>query len=493
MFTQAPDRVRPPYAAVKRWLDMVDGPSLCARQREAESVFRRAGISFAVHGPGAAEDHEQPVPFDVLPRVFSAEEWRSLERGLTQRARAINAFLADAYGAQEIVRAGALPAEVINGCRAWRSQLRGIDAPGGVHAHVVAIDIARLDESRFVVVEDNCRIPSGVSYMLEDRETMSQLFPDLVHSAGLRRIDDYPQRLRDLLGSCRPSHVTDRDPTIVVLTPGAGNSAYYEHFYLADQMGVELVEGADLHVEDGRVWVRTTAGPQVVDVIYRRIDDAYLDPLAGERDSLIGVPELMQAYRDGQVSIVNAPGCGLADDKSVFPFVSQMIRFYLGETPLLESANTWRCAEPESLAYVLEHLRELVIKPVDGAGAEGVVIGPHADESLLQAVAARLRDDPAGYIAQETLSLSRCPRLLAPTRGDADEADAEITFALDDAPDEQPRVESRHVDFRGYVLCSPSGIQVLPGGLTRVAQDERSLIVNTRYGGGVKDTWVLTE
>lgn len=493
MFNQAPDHVRPPYAAVKRWLDAVDGAALCARQREAESVFRRLGISFAVHGPGAAEDHEQPVPFDVLPRVFSAQEWRPLEDGLKQRARAINAFLADAYGEQEIVAAGVLPSEVITGCRAWRPQLRGVWAPGGAHAHVVAIDVARLDESRFVVVEDNCRIPSGVSYMLEDRETMTQLFPDLIHRSGARRIDDYPRRLHDLLADCRPAHASDRESVTVVLTPGAGNSAYYEHFYLADQMGVELVEGADLHVEGGQVWVRTTAGPQAVDVIYRRIGDDYLDPLAGKRDSLIGVPGLMQAYREGRVSIVNAPGCGLADDKSVFPFVPEMIRFYLGEEPLLESAATWRCSEPDALAYVLDHLAELVIKPVDGAGAEGVVVGPQADELLLDTVGSRLRAAPAAYIAQETLPLSRCPRLLAPVRNEAHETDADIALPLGGKPDEQPQFESRHVDFRGYVLCSSSTIDVLPGGLTRVAQDDRSLIVNTRTGGGVKDTWVLRE
>ncbi len=490
MFTEVPDKVRAPYVGVKRWLDAVDDAALCVRQREAEAVFRRAGISFAVQGAGPAEEREQPIPFDVLPRVFSAAEWQPLERGLIQRARAINAFLADAYGAQEIVAAGVLPAQVISGCPAWRELLRGVAPPGGAHAHVVAIDLARVDESRFVVVEDNCRIPSGVSYMLEDRETMSLLFPDLVHEAGVRPIDDYPMRLHRLLKRCRPEAAADREPVVVLLTPGAGNEAYYEHFYLADQMGVELVEGADLHVEDGRVLVRTTAGPQVVDVIYRRIGDDYLDPLAGVADSLIGVPGLMQAYRNGKVSIINAPGSGLADDKSVFPFVPDMIRFYLGEAPLLESARTWRCAEPDALAYVLEHLSELVIKPAGGAGGEGVVIGPHANEQALHAVREQLLAAPAAYVAQETLPLSRCPRLLAPEAGNED-IEADVPFPFSVSPDEQARLEFRHVDFRGYVLCSADAIEVLPGGLTRVAPDQQSMIVNSSAGGGVKDTWVL--
>lgn len=498
MHAPYPPHVRAPYAAVRRWLDGVDRIALCQRQREAESLFRRAGISFSVHGDGAAEDFEQPVPFDVLPRVFAAGEWEPLARGVVQRARALNAFLADVYGERSIVAAGVLPGDLIDDNPALGGDLARIAPPGGVHAHVVAVDVARLAEDRFVVVEDNCRIPSGVSYMLEDRETMSLLFPDLVHGAGVRRIDHYPQRLRELLLACRPPACEAEEPMVVVLTPGPMNGAYYEHFYLADQMGAELVEGVDLHVEDGFVWMRTTGGPQRVDVIYRRTGDDFLDPRWGNKASLIGVPGLMQAYREGKVSLVNAPGAGVADDKAVFARVPDMIRFYLGEEPLLAGARTWCCREEEDLAYVRAHLAELVIKPVQGAGGEGVVIGPHASEATLAGVRAALEANPAGFVAQEVLPLSRCPRLVAPPPAPGAEAAVALEAAAvelpppgRDASRDEAVIELRHVDFRAFVLCSADGCEIMPGGLTRVAPDTTSLLVNTNLGGGVKDTWVL--
>jgi uncharacterized circularly permuted ATP-grasp superfamily protein len=461
--------VRAPYAALDAWIARHGIDALAERQREAKALFRGAGITFSVYGTEAAEDLERPVPFDVLPRIFDADEWELLSAGLVQRARALNAFLADMHGAREIVAAGVLPADLLEGPHAPDPRLNGIAPPGGVHAHVVAIDVARVAEREFVVIEDNCRIPSGVSYMLEDRQTMSRLFPDLIADAAVRRIDDYPQRLRALLESVAPAGCADT-PNVVVLTPGPYNSAYYEHFYLADEMGAELVEGVDLHVEDGFVWVRTTAGPERVDVIYRRIDDVFLDPDAGRQDSLIGVPGLMDAYRSGKVSIVNAPGCGIADDKAVYTRVPAMIDFYLGETPRLPNADVWLCRDPEQCDYVLEHLQELVLKPVQGAGAEGVVIGSQASPEALAAARAAVLANPEGYVAQRLLPLSGCPTLLADGSGGTD---------------------LRHVDFRAYLLCEAERITLVPGGLTRVAPDNQSLIVNTRLGGGVKDTWVL--
>jgi uncharacterized circularly permuted ATP-grasp superfamily protein len=459
---------RAPYAAVAAWMADHDAASLADRQREAEILFRQGGITFSVYGAGAAEDLERPVPFDVLPRVFSADEWHQLAAGLTQRARALNAFLADVHGPRDIVAAGHVPAALLDEHKALAAW-QGIAPPGGVHAHVIAIDVARVSEREFVVIEDNCRIPSGVSYMLEDRETLSSLFPELVQQARVQRIDDYPQRLRALLEAAAPAACSD-EPNVVVLTPGPHNSAYYEHFYLANQMGAELVEGVDLHVEDGFVWVRTTAGPARVDVIYRRIDDEWLDPAAGRADSVIGIPGLIDAYREGKVSLVNAPGCGIADDKAVYPYVPAMIRFYLGEEPLLANAEVWQCRDPVQREYVLEHLAELVLKPARGAGAEGVVIGPQASAEELMAAREAVLQRPRAYVAQRLIDLSRCPTL---------------------APGDSQLTQLRHVDFRAYLLCSADGVSTVPGGLTRVAPDARSMIVNTRQGGGVKDTWVL--
>lgn len=457
--------VRDPYRDVAAWIDAATIPGLNRRMDEAEAIFRRIGITFAVYGEGG--DPERLIPFDLIPRVFSAAEWRVLERGITQRARALNAFLYDIYHRAEIIRAGVIPAELVFRNAAFLPDMAGIDPPGRVYSHVVGIDIVRTAPDRFEVLEDNCRTPSGVSYMLENREIMQRMFPHLFADGRVAAVDDYPAQLLRTLTEVAPPACAGK-PVVVVLTPGSMNSAYYEHSYLADLMGVELVEPADLFVEDDRVWMRTTMGPRRVDVIYRRIDDDFLDPLAFRPDSLLGVPGLFHVYRQGGVTIASAPGAGIADDKAIYCFVPRMIEFYLGERPVLQNVQTWRCADPDDCAYVLEHLHELVAKEVHGSGGYGMLIGPHATKAEVAAYADRIRANPAEFIAQPTLDLSTAPTL---------------------GPD---AIERRHVDFRPYCLVGERA-RLVPGGLTRVALVDGSLVVNSSQGGGVKDTWVMTE
>ncbi|MFP4405675.1 circularly permuted type 2 ATP-grasp protein, partial [Rhodosalinus sp.] len=435
------------------------------KQTEAEALFRRFGITFAVYGEGG--DPDRLMPFDMFPRVFTAPEWRRLERGIKQRARALNAFLADIYDRAEILRAGRIPAGIVHRNEAYEIAVAGFRPPLGVYSHVVGIDIVRTGPDRFHVLEDNCRTPSGVSYMLENREIMMRMFPQLFQEMRVAPVDGYARLLKRTLASAAPAKCTG-DPCIVVLTPGAYNSAYYEHSFLADLMGVDLVEGQDLFVEGDFVWMRTTEGPQKVDVIYRRIDDAFLDPLCFRPDSALGVPGLMNVYRSGGVAICSAPGAGVADDKAVYVYVPEMIRFYLGEEPLLDNVPTWRCSEPDDLAYVLDRLGELVVKEVHGSGGYGMLIGPRADTATREAFAAKLRQNPANYIAQPTLALSTCP-----------------TFV-------EEGIAPRHVDLRPYCLVGET-VELVPGGLTRVALTEGSLVVNSSQGGGVKDTWVIAE
>ncbi|MGK6355188.1 circularly permuted type 2 ATP-grasp protein [Sphingomonas sp. DT-207] len=456
--------VRPCYAEVKRWIDEVGIQGLEARLKEAETIFRRIGITFAVYGEGG--DPERLIPFDLLPRIFSAAEWRLLDRGIRQRARALNAFLYDVYHRGEIIRAGIMPGDLVYRNRAFEPQMIGFDPPGGVYSHVVGIDIIRTGEAGFQVLEDNCRTPSGVSYMLENREIMQRMFPALFGATRVAPVDSYPNDLLATLKEVAPAKARG-DPTVVVLTPGALNSAYYEHSFLADLMGVELVEPMDLYVDDDRVWMKTTQGPKLVDVIYRRIDDDYLDPLAFRPDSMLGVPGLFGAYRAGGVTLCSAPGAGIADDKAIYLFVPDMIRFYLSEQPVLENVPTWRCAIPGECAYVLEHLSELVAKEVHGSGGYGMLIGPQATRAEVEAYAERIRANPVDFIAQPTLALSTAPVLAG-------------------------GVVPRHVDFRPYCLVGKQ-MRLAPGGLTRVALTEGSLVVNSSQGGGVKDTWVLDE
>lgn len=456
---------RPAYEGVARWIAETGADALLLKTEEAETIFRRIGITFAVYGEGG--DPERLIPFDLIPRVFDAHEWRRLERGIKQRARALNAFLWDVYHRGEILKAGIVPERLVYRNAAFLPEMIGVDPPGRVYSHIVGIDIVRTGEGSFQVLEDNCRTPSGVSYKLETRAIMMRMFPELFQSLSILPVDDYPDLLEKTLEEVAPPACTG-EPTVVILTPGAFNSAYYEHSFLADRMGVNLVEPQDLFVDEGRVWMRTTQGPKRVDVIYRRIDDDFLDPITFRADSTLGVAGLMQVYRTGGVAICSAPGAGVADDKAVYCYVPAMIRFYLGETPILENVPTWRCSEPEELKHVLANLGDLVVKEVHGSGGYGMLIGSTATAAEIKVYAARIRADPADFIAQPTLELSTAPSLAG------------------------GGVAARHVDLRPYCMVGAQ-MRLAPGGLTRVALREGSLVVNSSQGGGVKDTWVLSE
>ena len=458
--------VRAPYAVYHQWFETEDNGRLLRKAREAEQLFRRTGITFNVYGANDAE--ERLIPFDVVPRIISAPEWRKLTRGIEQRVRALNAFLYDIYHRQEILRSGRVPSELIVSNSAFLPQMIGMTPPGAIYTHIAGIDIVRTGEDAFFVLEDNVRTPSGVSYMLENRETMLQMFPELFAKIRVRRVSDYPKKLRRSLAACAPAGAAAR-PVVAVLTPGIHNSAYFEHAFLADQMGAELVEGHDLQIVDGRVAMRTTRGYQPIDVLYRRVDDDFLDPLSFRADSTLGLAGLFDLYRAGRVTLANAPGAGIADDKAVYSYMPDIVEFYTGEKPILQNVPTWRCAEADALSYVLEHLSELVVKEVHGSGGYGMLVGPAASQSECAAFAAKLRANPANYIAQPTLALSTVPVLT------------------------KAGLAPRHVDLRPFVLVAPEGVDITPGGLTRVALQEGSLVVNSSQGGGTKDTWVLEE
>ena len=454
---------RPAYRILRDWLDQIPPDVLSIRKEEAETFFRRIGITFAVYGEGG--DPERIIPYDIIPRILEAAEWERISEGLTQRVRALNAFIADVYGAQEILKAGIVPSEHVLLNETYRHQMQGVQLPYNVYTHIAGIDMVRVGPEEFYVLEDNCRTPSGVSYMLENREISMRLFPDLFERYHVAPVDHYCDDLHHTLASVAPRNC-DGDPTVVVMTPGIYNSAYYEHSFLADQMGVELVEGPDLYVRDDIVYMRTTQGPKRVDVIYRRVDDEFLDPLTFRADSALGVAGIMQAYRAGNVNLTNAVGAGIADDKAIYTYVPKMVEFYLGEKPILNNVPTWRCGEKDDLAYVKEHLPELVVKEVHGSGGYGMLVGPKATKEEIAKFAHALEKAPEKYIAQPTLALSTCP-----------------TF-VDEG------VAPRHVDLRPFIL-SGREIRVVPGGLTRVALREGSLVVNSSQGGGTKDTWVL--
>tara|TARA_R110000782_G_scaffold78276_2_gene154923 strand:+ start:73195 stop:74628 length:1434 start_codon:yes stop_codon:yes gene_type:complete len=462
---EADGAIRDCYAQVQQWVDDTGIAGLNRRLEEAEAIFRRIGITFAVYGEGG--DPERLIPFDLLPRIFTAAEWRVLDTGIRQRARALNAFLHDVYHRGEIIRAGIIPADIVYRNAAYRPEMVGFSPPGKVYSHIVGIDIVRTGPRDFEVLEDNCRTPSGVSYMLENREIMTRMFPDLFAQGLVAPVDDYPDQLLATLKEVAPP-ACKGDPVVVVLTPGPLNSAYYEHSYLADLMGVELVEPADLFVDEGRVWMKTTHGPQVVDVIYRRIDDDYLDPLTFRPDSMLGIPGIFHAYRSGGVTLCSAPGASVADDKAVYIYVPEMIRFYLGETPILSNIQTWQCADPQECAYVLDNLADLVVKEVHGSGGYGMLIGPKSTRDEIDAYAERIRAAPEQFIAQPTLDLSTVP-ILGPAS-----------------------IVGRHADFRPFCLVGKQ-IRLVPGGLTRVALTEGSLVVNSSQGGGVKDSWVMQD
>jgi len=463
----APDgTVRDAYTEYEGWLSEQDGAWMRRKGAEAETFFRRTGITFNVYGDDDAE--ERLIPFDMVPRIISGREWRRLSRGIEQRVRALNAFMHDLYHRQEIVRSGRLPERLFRDNTAWLPQMVGFTPPGGVYTHIVGIDLVRTGPDEFLVLEDNARTPSGVSYMLENRETMMAMFPELFARVKVRQVSDYPRLLAKSLAACAPDCAGDM-PTVAVLTPGIYNSAYFEHAFLADQMGAELVEGSDLRVVDGRVQMRTTLGFQPIDVLYRRVDDDYLDPLTFNPTSVLGVPGIMDVYRAGRITIANAPGTGIGDDKAIYSFMQEIVEFYTGEKPLLANVQTWRCADSDSLRYVLDNLADLVVKEVHGSGGYGMLIGPTSSRRELAEFRAKLAANPANYIAQPTLALSTVP-----------------VFT-------QAGLAPRHVDLRPFVLVSPAGIDITPGGLTRVALKKGSLVVNSSQGGGTKDSWVLDD
>ncbi|MFS2113690.1 circularly permuted type 2 ATP-grasp protein [Herbaspirillum frisingense] len=454
--------VRQHYTEFASWLS-AQSPEIIARKRaESDLIFRRVGITFAVYGNDAGT--ERLIPFDIIPRIIHKAEWAKLEAGLVQRVKALNMFIHDIYHEQKIVKAGIIPPEQIFQNAQYRREMQDVNVVNDIYAHIAGVDIVRAGEGEFYVLEDNLRVPSGVSYMLENRKMMMRLFPDLFKRHKIAPVDHYPDLLLDNLRSVAPAGVTD--PTVVVMTPGMYNSAYFEHAFLAQQMGVELVEGQDLFVKDNVVYMRTTRGPKRVDVIYRRIDDDFLDPLAFRPDSALGVPGLLQAYRAGKVTLTNAIGTGVADDKSIYPYVPDMVRFYLSEEPILNNVPTYQCRKKEDLSYTLANLEKLVVKEVHGAGGYGMLVGPASTRQEIEDFRARIIAKPDGYIAQPTLALSVCPTYV------------------------ESGIAPRHLDLRPFVL-SGKQITMVKGGLTRVALKEGSLVVNSSQGGGTKDTWIL--
>ena len=449
------------YNAWWQWFRSTDQFSIRQKKEQAELLFHRIGITFNVYGED--EGTERLIPFDSVPRIIPAGEWQRIDRGIRQRVKALNAFLYDIYHDQNILRAGLIPAEQVLANEQYQPCMQGINLPNNTYAHITGVDMVRNSDGQYYVLEDNLRTPSGVSYMLENRKMMMRLYPEMFEQHRIAPVERYPSYL---LQTLRESSPVD-DPCVVVMTPGRFNSAYFEHSFLAQQMGVELVESADLFIKTGAVYMRTTEGPRRVDVIYRRIDDAYLDPLAFRADSMLGVPGLLSVYRAGGVVLANAIGTGVADDKSIYPFVPEMIRFYLGEQPILSNIPTWQCRKAEDLSYVLSHLELMVVKEVHGAGGYGMLVGPRSTKEEREAFRQRLLANPANYIAQDTLALSTCPTFI------------------------EEGLAPRHIDLRPFVL-SGQEIRLVPGGLTRVALTEGSLVVNSSQGGGTKDTWKLS-
>ena len=468
----SPDQVRAHYTRYAQWLAQQPEAVMRARRDEAEMIFRRVGITFAVYG---AKDEdgagtERLIPFDLIPRIIPAHEWSSMEAGLVQRVNALNRFIHDVYHGQDIVKAGIVPIEQIVQNAQFRPEMMGVDVPGGVYSHISGIDIVRAPDAQgngqYYVLEDNLRVPSGVSYMLEDRKMMMRLFPELFAENRVAPVAHYPDLLLDTLRTVGPAHAAE--PTVVVLTPGMYNSAYFEHAFLAQQMGVELVEGQDLFVKDNFVYMRTTQGPRRVDVIYRRVDDDFLDPLAFRPTSTLGCAGLLDVYRSGNVTLCNAIGTGVADDKSIYPYVPKMIEFYLGEKPILNNVPTYMGRNPDELKYILANLKDLVVKEVHGAGGYGMLVGPAATKAEVEDFRKAVEANPSGYIAQPTLSLSTCPTYV------------------------DKGIAPRHIDLRPFVLSGKT-VRMVPGGLTRVALKEGSLVVNSSQGGGTKDTWILED
>ena len=479
MYTQLPyefftqgAQIRDHYKIYDEWLARQPGDMMAKRRQEAELIFRRVGITFAVYGDKDEEGvgNERLIPFDLIPRIIPSGEWKMMEKGLVQRVTALNRFIHDVYHDQEILKAGVVPRDQLEGNAQFRSEMMGVDVVNNIYSQISGIDMVRASnaqgEGEYYVLEDNLRVPSGVSYMLENRKMTMRLFPGLFNSHRVAPVAHYPDLLLETLRASSPP--TTAEPTVVLLTPGMHNSAYYEHAFLAQQMGIELVEGQDLFVKDNFVYMRTTRGPVRVDVINRRLDDDFLDPTVFRANSTLGCPGLMNAYRAGNVTICNAVGTGVADDKSIYPYVPKMIEFYLGEKPILNNVPTYMCRNKEDLDYTLAHMKDLVIKEVHGAGGYGMLVGPASTHAEIEEFRKVLIANPSGYISQPTLSLSSCP-----------------TFV-------ESGIAPRHIDLRPFVL-SGKKVQMVAGGLTRVALKEGSLVVNSSQGGGTKDTWVLEE
>ena len=461
MFT-ADGRVRPHYAELHRRLAELSPEELKLRQQACEQSFLHQGITFTVYGDNQAT--ERIIPTDLLPRIITAAEWARLEAGLKQRVAALNLFLHDIYSEGRVLKDGLVPRSMVYGSKHYRREMRGLAVPHGAYVNVCGTDLVRREDGVFVVLEDNLRVPSGVSYMLANREVVRQVFPAIFRSAGVRPIEHYPQ---DLLATLRSLAPFQDNVSIAIISPGVFNSAYFEHAFLARQMGVELVEGRDLVVNDNAVYARTTSGLKRVDVIYRRIDDDFIDPLVFRSDSTLGVPGIFNAYRAGNVVFANAPGTGVADDKAIYAYVPRLIRYYLAEEPILENVETFLCREPKGLSHTLANLDKLVVKAVGESGGYGMLVGPHATKAERDAFAEKLKEDPENYIAQPTIQLSTAACF---TDGS---------------------IEPRHVDLRPFILHGER-TTIAPGALTRVALKRGSLVVNSSQGGGSKDTWVLS-
>ena len=451
------------YFKYLEWLNAPEQKNLIKRKEEAENVFRRTGITFNVYSE--KDETEKLIPFDLVPRILTGDEWKIIQRGVEQRVKAINSFLWDIYHNQEIIKAGIIPRSLIEQNEAFLPEMIGFTPPSGIYTHIAGIDLVRTSEKEFFVLEDNVRTPSGVSYMIENRETMYNMFPELFSKIKVRSVTEYPSKLLKALKASSPR--LSSDSTVAVLTPGVYNSAYFEHSFLADQMGVELVEAQDLQIVDGKVAMRTTQGFKIIDILYRRVDDMFLDPLSFKEDSALGVPGIMDVYKSGSITIANAPGTGIADDKAIYSYIPDIIRFYTGQKALLKNVETWRCENKGHLKYVLENMSNLVIKEVHGSGGYGMLIGPAASKQELSSFKRKLLKNPANYVAQPTLSLSTVPVL------------------------KKSGLAPRHVDLRPFALVSRDNVFVTAGGLTRVALKKGSLVVNSSQGGGTKDTWIL--
>ena len=463
MLNMRSQKVRNLYKNLDNWLSNQNINALMSQSIKAEELFRKVGITFNVYGEDEAE--ERLIPFDLMPRIIDSKEWNLIEKGITQRLIALNMFLEDVYSKQNIVKENIIPSKLVNNNAAFLPEMCNFKPPGGIYTHISGIDLVRTSEKNFFVLEDNLRVPSGASYMIENRSTMMHMFPELFTIYNVKPVFNYPDLL--LKSLVKTSKSSTRKPNVAVLTPGVFNSAYYEHTFLADEMGVNLLEWRDLLIEDNKVVIRTTQGIEQVDIIYRRIDDTYLDPLSFNPDSRIGSPGLFDVYRAGNVMIANAPGTGIADDKAVYSYIPEIIKFYLDEEPILKNVKTWRCSEKKSLKYVIDNLDKLVVKEVHGSGGYGMLIGPTSSKKEIENFKQKLISKPSNYIAQPTLSLSSVPILT------------------------KKGLAPRHVDLRPFALMSPNDIKITNGGLSRVALKENSLLVNSSQGGGTKDTWIV--